>query len=176
VATAEQQVGENLTLSLSYISRVKTRLIEDVLYDPESGQEWAAADTPNNWWIPFNTIVPGAPGSQYEDTPVTVYFPSQEAPALFTRLNNVSQLKQKYYGWQLVARRKMADRWQFFGSLTLSKARGNVGLSHLATSAFTDLFNTPNALVNINRVQLLISTARSWPESWALTSSPGTCI
>jgi hypothetical protein len=53
VATAEQQVGENLTLSLSYISRVKSRLIEDVLYDPESGQEWYAADTPDNWWIHF---------------------------------------------------------------------------------------------------------------------------
>lgn len=155
VATAEQQIGENLTLSLSYISRVKTRLIEDVLYDPESGQEWAAADTPNNWWIPFNTVVPGAPGSQYEDTPVTVYFPSQAAPALFTRLNNVSQLKQKYYGWQFVARRKMADRWQFFGSLTLSKARGNMGLGRLATSAFTELSNSPNALVNISQSSAL---------------------
>jgi len=151
VATAEQQIGENFTLSLSYISRVKTRLIEDVLYDPESGQEWAAADTPDDWWIPFNTVVPGAPGSQYEDTPVTVYFPSQAAPALFTRLNNVSQLKQKYYGWQLVARRKMADRWQLLASLTLSRARGNIGLGRLATSAFTELSNSPNSLVNISQ-------------------------
>jgi hypothetical protein len=151
VATAEQQIGENFTLSLSYISRVKTRLIEDVLYDPESGQEWYGADTPDNWWIPFNTVVPGAPGSQYEDTVVTVYFPSQAAPALFTRLNNVSQLKQKYYGWQLVARRKMADRWQLLASLTLSRARGNIGLGRLATSAFTELSNSPNSLVNISQ-------------------------
>jgi len=155
MVTAEQQLGEHFTFSLSYISRVRTRLIDDVLYDPESGQEWYAPETPANWWIPFETIVPAASGSEYGDTPVTVYFPSVEAPAFFTRLNNVSLLKQKYSGWQFVARRKMADKWQFFGSLTLSKARGNVGLSHLATSAFTDLFNTPNALVNINQSSTL---------------------
>ncbi len=155
LVTAEQQLGENFTISLSYISRVRSRLIEDVLYDLDSGQEWYAPETPTNWWIPFSTTVPGASGSEYEDTSVTVYFPSQEAPAFFTRLNNVSQLKQKYSGWQFVARRKMADKWQFLGSLTLSKARGNVGLSHQATSVFTDLFNTANAMVNVSQSSTL---------------------
>ncbi|MDD8021359.1 MAG: carboxypeptidase regulatory-like domain-containing protein [Acidobacteriota bacterium] len=150
-ATVEQQIGENFTLSLSYLSKTRTRIVEDVLYDPDSGQEWYTAEGSSSWWIPFNTIVPAGSGSAFVDTPVTVYFPSLDAPDFFTRLNNVSGLKQKYSGLQLVARRKMTGRWQMLSSLTWSKARGNVGLSQAATSAYSELFNSPNALVNISQ-------------------------
>jgi len=103
-ATLEQQLSEVFTLSLSYLSRTRTRIIEDVLYDPEADREWYSVEAAGGLWIPFSTVVPGQTG--YGDVPVTVYFPSSEAPAFFTRLSNVEGLKQKYSALQLVARKK----------------------------------------------------------------------
>lgn len=146
-ATFEQQITEDLTLSLAYVSKTRKNLIEDVLYDPENDKEWFMADTPDNWWIPFTTTVPG--DTPYGNTTVTVYFPSAEAPSFFTRLNNVKGLKQQYSGWQIVLRKKMSDNWQLYASAAWSKAQGNAGLGSLASTNLTQLANSPNSLVNI---------------------------
>lgn len=143
----EQKIRENMTVSLAYIDRTKKNLIEDVLYDPDNDREWyQLADAPD-WWVPFYTVVPGAPG--YGDTNITVYFPSKNAPAYFTRLNNVKGLKQHYSGWQLVFRKKMSDRWQLFASATWSKATGNAGLSQASSNALTELASSPNSFLNV---------------------------
>ncbi|MGB9894223.1 MAG: hypothetical protein ACPLRA_07380, partial [Candidatus Saccharicenans sp.] len=147
-ATFEQQLTESFTLSLSYILKTRTRLIEDVLYDPDTNQEWYAADESNGWWIPFTTIVPGQ--GAYGDTPVTVYFPSSNAPDFFTRLSNVNGLKQKYSGLQLVLRKRMTGNWQLLASATWSRSRGNAGLGSLASTLLTQLANSPNSLVNVS--------------------------
>jgi len=144
--TFEQQLGEDFVLSFSYLSRIRKRIIEDVLYDPDNDREWFASTDVN--WIPFNTQVPGASG--YGQTTVTVYFPSASSPALFTRINNVDFLKQKYSGWQLVLRKRMSDNWQLLASATWSKSQGNSGLSLGSSSALTQLANSPNSLVNIS--------------------------
>lgn len=146
-ATLEQQLSEVFILSLSYISRNRTRIIEDVLYDPDNNREWYRTDQVSGFWIPFSTVVPGQTG--YGEVPVTVYFPAAEAPALFTRLNNVEDLKQNYSAFQLVARKKMEDNWQFLVSATWSRARGNAGLSRLASTTLSQLANSPNSLINI---------------------------
>ncbi|MDI6845966.1 MAG: carboxypeptidase regulatory-like domain-containing protein [Candidatus Saccharicenans sp.] len=144
-ATLEQQLSDIFTLSFSYISRSRTRIIEDVLYDPDSDREWYRTDQVPGLWIPFETVVPG--GSGYGNVPVTVYYPSAESPAFFTRLSNVSQLKQKYSGFQLVLKKKMDARWQFMASATYSRARGNAGLG--AGAVLSQLANSPNSLVNL---------------------------
>lgn len=146
-ATLEQQLSETFTLSLSYLSRTRTRIIEDVLYDPEADREWYSVEQASGLWIPFSTVVPGQAG--YGDVPVTVYFPSSGAPDFFTRLSNVEGLRQKYSAFQLVARKKMSDNWQFLASATWSRARGNAGLSSLASTTLTQLANSPNSLVNV---------------------------
>lgn len=146
-ATLEQQLSEMFTLSLSYISRTRTRIIEDVLYDPDADREWYSADQVAGLWIPFSTVVPGQSG--YGEVPVTVYFPSSGAPAFFTRLSNVEGLKQKYSAFQLVARKKMSDNWQLLASATWSRAQGNAGLSRLNATTLTQLANSPNSLVNV---------------------------
>lgn len=146
-ASLEQQLTEDFTLSLAYISKTKTNLIEDILYDPDNDKEWSTADTPENWWIPFTTVVPG--DTPYGNTTVTVYFPSEEAPSFFTRLNNVKNLKQQYSGWQIVLRKRMSNNWQFYASATWSQAQGNVDLGSLASSSFSQLANSPNSLINV---------------------------
>lgn len=146
-ATLEQQLTEVFTLSLSYLSRTRTRIIEDVLYDPDADREWYSVEQASGLWIPFSTVVPGQSG--YGDVSVTAYFPSSAAPAFFTRLSNVEGLKQKYSAFQLVARKKMSDNWQLLASATLSRAEGNAGLSRLNATTVTQLANSPNSLVNV---------------------------
>ncbi len=146
-ASLEQQLSEVFTLSLSYLSRTRTGIIEDVLYDPDGDREWYSVGQAGEFWVPFTTVVPGQTG--YGDVPVTVYFPSSEAPAFFTRLSNVDGLKQKYSAFQLVARKKMSDNWQLMASATWSRAEGNAGLSRLNAAALTQLANSPNSLVNV---------------------------
>ncbi|MDI6698597.1 MAG: carboxypeptidase-like regulatory domain-containing protein [Candidatus Saccharicenans sp.] len=146
-ASLEQQLSEVFTLSLSYLSRTRTGIIEDVLYDPDGDREWYSVDQAGEFWVPFSTVVPGQTG--YGNVPVTVYFPSSGAPAFFTRLSNVDGLKQKYSAFQLVARKKMSDNWQLMASATWSRAEGNAGLSRLNAAALTQLVNSPNSLVNV---------------------------
>ena len=144
----EQKIQENMTVSLAYLDRSKKNLIEDVLYDPDNDREWYQLEEASSWWVPFSTIVPG--GSGQGDTPITVYFPSASAPAYFTRLDNVKGLKQHYSGWQLVFRKKMSSKWQLLASATWSKATGNAGLSRVASSALTQLANSPNSFLNLS--------------------------
>lgn len=152
-ATLEQQFTEDFTLSISYINKVRTRLIEDVLYDPDANREWYSVDNSEGLWIPFHTVVPGQ--GVYTDTQVTVYFPSADAPAFFTRLSNVKDLRQKYSALQLVLRKRMSGKWQLLASGTWSKAQGNAGLGSLASTYLTQLANSPNSLVNVSRSSLL---------------------
>ncbi|MDD8030903.1 MAG: carboxypeptidase-like regulatory domain-containing protein [Acidobacteriota bacterium] len=152
-ATFEQQLTEDFTLSLSYLFRKRNRIIEDVLYDPDNELEWYQAETPGDFWIPFSTIVPG--GTGYDQVPVTVYFPSTSSPDFFTRLSNVEYLQQKYTGLQLVLRKRMSNNWQFLTSITWSRSQGNIGSGSQACTAFTQLANSPNSLVNLSETSRL---------------------
>jgi len=143
-----QETLKDLTVSLEYIVKNQTNILENVLYDPDSGVEWYSADGPSqSWWVPFKTIVPAA--GDYPGTPVTVYFRSDSAPAVFDRLQNVPQLKRKYGALELTVRKRMSDNWQFYGSVVWGKATGNVGLNAAASSGFSTAVGTPNSFVNV---------------------------
>lgn len=143
-----QETLKDLTVSLEYIVKNQTNILENVLYDPDSGIEWYSADGPSQgWWVPFKTIVPAA--GDYPGTPVTVYFRSDSAPAVFDRLQNVPQLKRKYGALELTVRKRMSDNWQFYGSVVWGKATGNVGLNAAASSGFSTVVGTPNSFVNV---------------------------
>jgi hypothetical protein len=43
----------------------------------------------------------------------------------------------------------MADNWQLLTSVTWSRSRGNTGSGRLASTALTQLANSPNSLVNV---------------------------
>jgi len=143
-----QEISKDLTVSLEYIAKNKTNILENVLYDPNSGVEWYSADSlSRSWWVPFKTIVPAA--GNYEETPLTVFFRSDSAPPVFDRLQNVPQLKRKYGAFELTIRKRMSDNWQFYGSLVWGKATGNIGLGSAASSGFSTAVGTPNSFVNV---------------------------
>jgi len=143
-----QEVMKDLTVSLEYIAKSQTNILENVLYDPDSGVEWYSADSPSHgWWVPFKTIVPAA--GDYAEIPVTVFFRSNSAPAVFDRLQNVPQLKRKYGAFELTIRKRMSDNWQFYGSAVWGKATGNIGLKAVDSSGFSTALGTPNSFVNV---------------------------
>jgi hypothetical protein len=143
----EQDVLADLSVALNFVSRTKSNIIGNVLYDPDSNRDWYAVDPGRGWWVPFTTIVPG--NDVYDKTPVTVYFRSATAPTLFERLTNVPELRRTYRAVELTLQKRMSHGWQFLGSITFSRATGTAGLSAAADSGFTLAALNPNALVNL---------------------------
>jgi len=144
-----QEFWRDLSLSATYIRKEQRDLIGNVLYDADGNRAWyqANADTAG-LWIPFRTVVPDA-GTGYGDTPVTVYFPSAEAPAFFDRLQNVPELKRRYSALEVVLHKRLAGHWQLWGSAVWAKATGNAGLTTPAALGLYPSPLTPNAFVNV---------------------------
>ena len=144
----QQELFPNCSLRLTYIQKTTGNIIEDSLYDPDSDQTWyMLGSAPAGWWNEFDTVIPGTDG--YPASTVPAYFQSEDAPLLFYRLDNVPELTRKYRGLEITLEKRMAHKWQFFGSIVLSKTSGNIGLGYHASSGTTSIANSPNALVNI---------------------------
>jgi hypothetical protein len=145
-----QEIVKDLSVSLTYISKDKKNIYENVLYSPDLGKDWYTTDQDTEeLWIPFQTIVPGT--DEYDDKSVTAYFPSQDAPLLFQRFKNVSELSRKYRGLEISFKKRMSRNWQLMGSITISKTTGNIGLGYSASSGSTMAADTPNSFVNIDQ-------------------------
>jgi len=144
-----QELWKDLSVSATYIRKEQRNLIGNVLYDPDGNRAWYQANTDTDGlWIPFQTVVPDA-GTGYGGTPVAVYFPSAEAPAVFDRLQNVPELKRRYSALEVVLHKRLTGRWQLWGSAVWAKATGNAGLATPAALGLYPSPLTPNAFVNI---------------------------
>jgi hypothetical protein len=143
-----QEIVKDLSVEARYISKTEKDILENVLFDPASGVAWyQAGGASADWWVPFKTTVPA--GAEYPATPVTVYYRSNAAPAVFGQLRNVPELKRKYSGFELTVRKRMSDNWQFFGSVVWSRTTGNAGLGPDASSGFSPIGGSPNTFVNL---------------------------
>ncbi len=145
-----QELLADFSVRLTYISKTKKDIYEDVLYSPDLDKEWYTTEQDTEeWWIPFQTIIPET--EDYGNTPVTVYFPSPDAPLLFERFTNVPELNRKYRGFEIAFKKRMSHNWQFMGSATLSRTTGNINLGYFASSGSTLAADTPNSFVNIKK-------------------------
>ena len=144
----DQEIFTDFSVSVSYIAKNSKNIYENVLYSPDSEQDWYTIEKDTEgWWVPFQTIIPG--NDVYDEKSVTVYFPSADAPLLFDRFKNVPELTRKYRGWEITFKKRMSHNWQLSGSITLSKSTGNIGLGYFASSGDTLAANTPNWFVNL---------------------------
>jgi hypothetical protein len=145
-----QQIFSDFSVRLSYISKIKKDVYENVLYSPDFEGDWYTTELDTEgWWMPFQTIIPE--NDDYEDTPVTIYFPSMDAPLLFERFKNVPELSRKYRGFEIVFNKRMSHNWQLTGSVTISQTTGNIGIGYFASSGATVAADTPNSFVNIKK-------------------------
>ncbi len=146
-ASVQQEIASGFSLQITYIHKNMSNIIENVLMDRENGQYWYTKEQDTqNWWVPFSTIVPGS--GDYTETPVTVYFPSKNAPLYFDQIKNVPELKRTYRALEFTISKQMSHNWMLHGSLVLSRSTGNIGLGYAASSGMTQAAYNPNSFVN----------------------------
>jgi hypothetical protein len=154
-AGLEQQLARDFTLSARYIVRRHANNIGHTLFDPSTGVSWARVeDSPEGWWIPFATVVPG--GDDYDDVPMTLYFPSVTAPSYFEKIENVPELEAKYESLELVVHKRMSHNWQLFGSLSWNRATGTTSLASRWSAGYSSVLLTPNSFINVATTDRLL--------------------
>ncbi|MEE8179952.1 MAG: TonB-dependent receptor, partial [bacterium] len=131
-----RELFQGFSLRINYIHQTKRNIIENVLYDPENDMDWYTINQDTkDWWIPFQTVVPGV--DDYPKKEITVYYRSNSAPKYFYRIKNVPELKRKYQAVEISFNKRMSNNWQLNGSVVLSKATGNIGLGFEESAGFT---------------------------------------
>ena len=145
-----QEVFKNFSLGANFIYKWKDNILEDVLYAPDTDEYWYHIDqaAAKKYWIPFSTTVPGQ--DDYPDCDVTFYVRSADAPPTFYRITNVPELERKYWALELLFNKRMADGWQFNGSIVYSKAYGNIGGWYNESWGWSGAGDNPNYFVNMD--------------------------
>ena len=144
----EQELFKDFTVGLHVVSKEQKNILEDVLYNPDTGEYWYSLDQAagQKYWIPFTTTVPGS--DSFPGQTVTIYAKSLQAPPAFLQLRNVPELKRKYQALEFVFHKRLSQGWQMAGSLVLSKTEGNIGGFAEDTTAFTSAADSPDDFIN----------------------------
>lgn len=146
----ERELSRDLSMSIHYIYKIKSRIVEDVEkfrgYTPESA-----------WWKPFAYNDPGGDGEfgTDDDNELIVYGLKKNAPGSQLWLTNPVGAERKYRAFEVVVNKRWSKGWQFLASMTLSKLEGNIDTSFAATTSLSEAFNSPNW--SINRYGRLLS-------------------
>lgn len=143
-----QELFPDFSIHVNYIHKEEKNKLAAVLYEPDQDRYWYTIEQDtDNWWIPFETIVPGT--DIYPDAHFTLYFRSNDAPLLFNRMKNVSELERKYQALEIAFKKRMSNSWQLNGSLVFSRATGNTWSYYGAGSDFLQPTLSPNYFVNL---------------------------
>jgi hypothetical protein len=142
----QHELFTDFKVGLTYIFRDKKNIADSCLYDPDSDRYWYHYDLAPDWWIPFETIVPSY--GPFPDQKVTVYFVSNNAPALFYAFQNVPEGKRKYQALEISFEKRMSHGWQLAGSILLSKTYGNYPGSYGAAWGWAGAYDSANWFVN----------------------------
>lgn len=143
-----QEVFKNFSLGVNFLYKWKDNILEDVIYAPDTNEYWYHIDLAagQSYWIPFNTTVPGE--DDYPDRDVTFYVRSADAPPTFYRITNVPELERKYWAFEFIFNKRMAEGWQLSGSIVYSKAYGNIGGWYGESWGWSGAGDSPNYFVN----------------------------
>jgi len=138
---------KDFSLGINFIYKNKKNIFEDGLYAPDTDEWWSHKDQAGaqKYWVPFTAVVPS---EDYGDRTVTFYVPKNDVPDFFRRASNLPELKRKYLALEFLFNKRMADGWQFSGSVVYSKAYGNIGVWFTESHGWSDAANSPNYFVN----------------------------
>lgn len=154
-AGLEQAISGDFTLAARYIDRRHSNIIGHIVYDPSTEVRWwRVEESPDGWWVPFSTVVPGTEG--HPDIPLELYFPSTTAPDFFERIENVPELKARYRSLEFSFRKRMSHNWQAFGSLTWNRATGTTTMASRWSAGNSPVLLTPNSFINIAETDRLL--------------------
>jgi hypothetical protein len=121
------ELFKNFSLGVNFLYKQKKNIYASVPYESEKNRYWYHPDHPaiKEYYVPFTAIVPGVGNDP--DRTVTFYVRRNDAPPTFYQTTNVPELERNYVGVDFIFNKRLADRWQFSGSITYSKTYGNMG-------------------------------------------------
>ncbi len=140
----DHELFPNFKVSLSYLYKKKMNIIDDALYDFDTGKTWYLPDS--GYWVPFTTTVPAV--DQFPAQQVTMYFMKANAPQMLRMLTNVPEAYRKYSGLDIVFDKRYAHGWQLGGSITISKTWGNIAGDYGNIWGYATPGNDANWFVN----------------------------
>jgi len=117
----DHELLPNLKVGINYLYKEKKNMIDDALYDFETGQTWYQPDS--GYWVPFTTTIPAR--DQFPAQTVNMYFMKSNAPEMVKILTNVPEAYRKYSGVDISFQKRYSNGWQLGGSVTISKTWGN---------------------------------------------------
>jgi len=146
----EREMARDLSVSLNFMYKHKTNIFEDV-NDFGLGKEeaWKGYRADSPYWEKFEFNDPGDDGEFGTDDDKTSYCYAHlaDAPDLHWYLTNVDGGYRKYMALQLILNKRMSKGWQLLGSITWSKAWGNIGGSYSQSWGMSSRFDTPNSYI-----------------------------
>ncbi len=139
----------NFSLGFNFIYKNKKNILEDGFYSPDTDEWWYSWDQPaaKKYYIPFNTTVPS---EVYGDVDITFYVQKlpPDAPNIFWRFANIPEFKRRYWAFEFLFNKRMADGWQLAGSIIYSKAYGNLGGWFTQSSGYSASADGANTFIN----------------------------
>jgi len=105
-------------------------------------------------WTEGSISEPGEDGiwGTADDNTFPIYFGSGDSPTTWTTnidgKNGKPLAERNYQGLEFIVNKRMSNKWQFFGSIVVSKAEGNIGQSYGASYGGSGAFVNPNSLTN----------------------------
>ena len=148
IAGIERELYSDFKLGFQFIYKVNKNLVEDI--DRFNGYDPNATDEEGLIWLPYTVTDPGWDGEfgTGDDKTVTIYGLREDRPIPSMCGYNPPEAKRKYWAAVLTFDKRMSNKWQLKGSLIYSKFKGNVSPTYDATSGDSEIFNTPNTLIN----------------------------
>jgi hypothetical protein len=118
----DHELFPNFRISLNYLYKKKTNIIDDALYDFNTGKTWYRPES--GYWVPFTTTIPAI--DQFPAQTVNMYFMKSSAPQMLNLLTNIPEAYRKYSGLDIAFNKRFSRGWQLGGSVTISKTWGNI--------------------------------------------------
>jgi hypothetical protein len=138
----ERELFPDLSLGVTFIRKWERNMIESFVR-PDANVTW----TESSWSEPG----PDEEWNTGDDISFPVFLGSGVVPTWTTNINGEDgkpTAKRDYQAVEFIINKRMSNRWQFFGSVVLSKAEGNIGQSYGASYGGSGAYTNPNSYHN----------------------------
>jgi hypothetical protein len=101
-------------------------------------------------WLPYTTTEPGDDGKfgTGDDHEITVFGLKKTAESPYPFRTNIPHFTRKYWATELTLQKRMANNWQFSGSVIYSKQYGNIGFGYYDSQGVRGYYMNPNIIIN----------------------------
>lgn len=144
----DRELARDFRLGATFVYKHKQNVFEDV-NDFGLDEAWKGYRPDSPYWDLFTFNDPGDDGEfgNADDITSRVYARLAGAPATHYYLTNVEGAFRKYMALQIIASKRMSNRWQLMGSLTWSKAWGNIAGDYGSSYGASGTFDNPNSFL-----------------------------